>query len=115
MAEYRVSKIEVLPGSDDYAAERLGGSGWSDMAVNIIGYVRRNQHSFVMTTPAGDARFVAMRDAAGADCLVAVGADGALVPLSNLKAPVSAPVPARQPATSLLSQLTRFFGTAARA
>jgi hypothetical protein len=115
MADYRVSKVEVLRGSDGYVAERLGGSGWSDMAVNIISYIRRNQHSFVMATADGDARFVVMRDAAGADCLVATLADGQLVTLTSLQAPAPAPLPPRQPAWPLLGQLARFLGTTARA
>lgn len=115
MAEYRVSKVEVLRGSDGYVAERLGGTGWSDMAVNIMFYVRRNQHSFVMAMPEGDARFAVMRDAAGADCLVAVGADGQLVQLSQLAAPAPAPAAARQSSWSLRGPLNRLFGTTARA
>ncbi|WP_310475867.1 hypothetical protein [Sandarakinorhabdus sp.] len=115
MAEYRVSKIEVLPGSDGFVAERLGGAGWSDMAINIVSYVRRNQHSFVMSTADGDARFVVMRDAAGVECLVAVGNDGQILPLSSLKPLAPAPVKARQPAWSLRGQLNRFLGTTARA
>jgi hypothetical protein len=115
MASYRVSKVEVLRDSDGYVAERLGGAGWSDMAVNIMGYVRRNQHSFVMTTPEGDARFVVMRDAAGTDCLVAVDAGGQLVQLSRLVAPASAAAAPQRPAWSLRSHLNRLFGNAARA
>ncbi|WP_017668786.1 hypothetical protein [Sandarakinorhabdus sp. AAP62] len=115
MAEYHVSKIEVLPGSDGYVAERLGGAGWSDMAVNIMSYVRRNQHSFVMATSDGDARFVVMRDAAGADCLVAVDGNGQLVQLSRLVAPAPAPAATQRPAWSLRSRLNRLLGTTARA
>jgi hypothetical protein len=112
MADYRVSKVEVLPGSDGYVAERLGGSGWSDVAVNIISYIRRNQHNFLMETPDGDARFVVMRDAAGADCLVATLADGQLVPLNRLQTVVR-PAPV-QPARPLFQQLFRFLGAGSR-
>lgn len=115
MADYRVSSVEVLPGSDGFVAERLGGSGWSDIAVNIIAYIRRNQHNFVMATAAGDARFVVMRDAAGAECLVATLADGQLVPLTQLQAPAPLPAPPRRPAWPLLNQLARLLGTTARA
>lgn len=115
MAEYRVSKVEVAPGSDSYVAERLGGQGWSDIAINIIAYIRRNQHSFVMATDHGDARFVVMRDAAGAECLVATLADGQLVPLTQIKVPAPMPAPQRRPARPLLDQLARLLGTTARA
>lgn len=115
MAEYRVSKVEVAPGSDSYVAERLGGDGWSDVAVNIIAYIRRNQHSFVMATDHGDARFVVMRDAAGAECLVATLADGQLVPLTQMKRPAPMPAPQRRPVWPRLFQLARLLGTTARA
>lgn len=114
MADYRVSRVEVAPGSDSYVAERLGGHGWSDVAVNIIAYIRRNQHNFVMATDQGDARFVVMRDAAGADCLVATLADGQLVPLTQLQAPAPMPAPPRR-TWPLLDQLARLLGTTARA
>jgi hypothetical protein len=112
MADYRVSKVEILPGSDGYVAERLGGSGWSDVAVNIIAYIRRNQHVFLMDTPDGDARFVVMRDAAGAECLVATLADGQLIPL-NIMQTVVRPAPV-QPARPLFQQLFRFLGAGSR-
>lgn len=113
MAEYRVSKVQMLPGSDGYVADRLGGAGWSDEAVNIIAYIRRRQHSFVMATAQGDARFVVMRDAAGAECLVAVDANDQLVPLSSVQNAMTSTVSA--PARPLLRQLARFLGAGARA
>ncbi|WP_313668374.1 hypothetical protein [Sandarakinorhabdus sp.] len=112
MADYRVSKVEVLSGSDGYVAERLGGSGWSDVAVNIISYIRRNQHVFLMATPDGDARFVVMRDAAGAECLVATLPDGQLVPLASQQVVVR-PAPV-QPARPIFQQLARFLGAGSR-
>lgn len=112
MADYRVSKVEVVPGSDGYVAERLGGIGWSDVSVNIISYIRSKQHAFLMATPDGDARFAVMRDAAGAECLVATLADGQIVSLSNLQAVVR-PAPV-QPPQPLFRQLARFLGAGSR-
>lgn len=112
MANYRVSKVQVQPGSDGFVADWLGGEGWSDLASNVLTYLRSGQHSFVMATPEGDAHFAAMRDAAGTEVLVATHQDGRLVPLSSLQ--VQAPVPTRQPAKPLLRHLRRFLDAGSR-
>jgi hypothetical protein len=112
MANYRVSKVQVQPGSDGFVAEWLGGEGWSDLASNVLTYLRSGQHSFVMATPDGDANFVAMRDAAGTEVLVAMHADGRLVPLTALQPP--APAAPRQPERPLLRHLQKFLNAGSR-
>ncbi|WP_310497149.1 hypothetical protein [Sandarakinorhabdus sp.] len=82
MADYRVTKVQTLPGLAGNVIDRLSGPGWTDTAHNVLGHLQRSAHRFYIESAAG--RLWLAPDPRDDTAVVATREDGVPVAIDDL-------------------------------